>query len=197
MNLLAAALARLRWRGCAASRAADCPRNGTLGTSRILARRCRRHPAGRPEKLSADAAAGGSRGRADLRRRPVAADDAAGAGGAGPGMRARDVLPDRQAGVRTSGPGAKDRGRGPHASAITPGRTAASMRIKPARRREEIDRGIAADRDGASRGRDHHSRARRSFVFPALRSRRRPSICCNRAASRCSAPISGPATGIR
>ena len=56
MNLLGAALvASMAW--MAAAHAADCPRKGTLGTSRILAVDAATIPRVGIEKLSADAAA--------------------------------------------------------------------------------------------------------------------------------------------
>ena len=70
------------------------------------------------------------------------------------------------------------------------------MRIKPAETTEEIDRGISAV-EMALHGAATTRRARRSSVFPALNPRRPRSICCNRAASWCSAPTFGPATGTR
>jgi hypothetical protein len=67
--------------------------------------------------------------------------------------------------------------------------------IRPNEALEEIDRGIAAD-EMALHGVATTTPSTPFFAFPALNRRRRPSISCNRAASWCSAPMSGPATGI-
>src|SRR5882724_5389447 len=105
-NLLGTALvASMAW--SMAAWAADCPRKGTLGTSRIL---------------GVDAAA---TPRVGLKNFPqtlpledhevvLTSDDATGSGGTGPGMRAGNILPDRQAGLRAPCAGAKDSGRGPY-----------------------------------------------------------------------------------
>ena len=186
-----------RWRG---DRGSAGRRTVRARNARHLAHsrgRCRHLSAGRPEKLSADAAARGSRGRADLRRRPVAADHAEGAGGAGPGMRARDLLPDRQAGFRTSRSWCG--GSRPRAtpSDITPGRIAACSGCQPG----DADRGNRRRHCG---GRNGASRVATTtpttpfFRFPGFEIDAGDArSAADRAASWCSAPISGPATGIR
>src|ERR1700733_10229066 len=83
----------------AAAQAAECPRAGTLDTSRVLA---------------VDAAHTPRVGLKSFPQTLPLADDVAGAGDTGKGMRACDVLPDWNAHIRTSGPGAAYRRRGPH-----------------------------------------------------------------------------------
>jgi len=61
---------------------------------------------------------------------------------------------------------------------------------------EEIDRGIAAV-EKALHGVRLRSRRRRSSAFPAWSRRQKRSASCNRARSSCSVPIYGPATGTR
>ena len=127
----------------AAAQAADCPRKGTLGTSRILA---------------VDAATTPRVGLKSFPQTlPLADHEVVLTFDDGPWppttpkvlaalaarMRARDVLPDRQAGFGTPGSGAEDRGRGPHH------RTSHLAASQPdanqaGRDDEEIDHGISA-----------------------------------------------------
>ena len=190
---LLAALIALRPRG--AGRRLPAP-----GRARHRTRargRSPRPPRGSGAELPADAAAGRQGGGADLRRRPVAGDDAAGAGGAGARMRARDLLPDRHEqppSIPSWCAGWRPRDT---PSATTPGRTAISKHIKPA---EAVERDRSRHRRRSKRrctARPPRRRARRSSAFPISTRRRHCSICCRRAASWCSAPICGPATGIR
>jgi len=70
------------------------------------------------------------------------------------------------------------------------------MRIPPDQATEEIDHGIEAvetARTCRDQGAEHALLSLSRLRVDA----RGPSISCNRAASWCSAPISGPATGIR
>ena len=187
--------ASLAWRP-PRRRPTDCPRKGTLGTSRVLAVDAATYP------------------RVGLKSFPqtlplgdhevvLTFDD-----GPWPPTTPKVLAALAQECVRATffligkpasehpGAGAPDRGRGPHHRPphLDPSQPAANP---PGDAIEEIDHGIAAVEmalHGVATTTPEHA------VFPLSRlrnRRRRRSICCNRAASRCSAPTSGPATGIR
>ena len=167
----------------AAAQAAECPRKDALGTSRVLTVDAATYAARRPEELSADAAAGRSRGGADLRRRAVAGDDAEGAGGAGAGMRARHLLPDRQAGLRTPRHWCEGSRREGHTIGHHTWTHPQSQIHEAGRGRRRDRQGHRGGRDGASRGRDHDPE---HAVLPLslLRNRRQPRSTAAKARHR-------------
>jgi polysaccharide deacetylase len=157
--------------------------------------RCGSHAARWFEEFCADPAARGPRGGADLRRRPVAVDDAAGLGDAGEEcVRATFFLIGKPASEHP------ELVRRIAAEGHTVGHHTWShrslMRIKPGETTEEIDHGISAV-ETVLHGIATTTPNTPFFRFPGFEPLRPRSICCNRAASWCSAPTFGPATGNR
>ena len=106
--------ASVRPASAATAQAAQCPRSGTLGTSRILAVDAAATPRVGLKSFPQTLPLGDHEVVLTFDDGPWPHDHIAGARGVGRGVRARDLLSDREAGVRTPGSGAPDRGRRPY-----------------------------------------------------------------------------------